>query len=224
MVFYANMPFDADNPACQDGNYPNGLISDGEINGGLSHEHMESVTDPIPNDAWTNGAGALHGFEIGDLVRRRDGHPARHRPQRLAVQPGDQRAPLLVPGGVEQLHPQLRAACDAAQEPADGEGDGHRGQRDRHDVRRQSIDARQAAWPSSAGSSTPLPNAETVEQTTPTITYTFPAPGRVLHRRRRVQRRRTVGRNRRDRGHGQERVPAGVHGLAGQAGPRPARR
>ena len=38
---------------CQDGNYPNGLISDGEINGGLSHEHMESVTDPIPNDAWT---------------------------------------------------------------------------------------------------------------------------------------------------------------------------
>ena len=66
MIFYANMPFDADNPHCQDFNYPNGLISDGEINGGLSHEHMESVTDPIPNDAWTNGAGALHGFEVGD--------------------------------------------------------------------------------------------------------------------------------------------------------------
>jgi hypothetical protein len=28
---------------------------------------MESVTDPIPNDAWTVGAGALHGFEIGDV-------------------------------------------------------------------------------------------------------------------------------------------------------------
>jgi hypothetical protein len=66
MIFYANMPFDADNPLCQDGNYPNGRISDGEINGGLSHEHMESVTDPLPNDAWTNGAGAFHGFEIGD--------------------------------------------------------------------------------------------------------------------------------------------------------------
>ena len=70
MMFYANMPYDADSPFCQDGNYPNGLISDGEINGGLSHEHMESVTDPIPNDAWTIGAGPFHGFEIGDRVRR----------------------------------------------------------------------------------------------------------------------------------------------------------
>jgi hypothetical protein len=67
MIFYANMPYDADSPFCQDGNYPNGLISDGEINGGLSHEHMESVTDPIPNDAWTIGAGSLHGFEIADV-------------------------------------------------------------------------------------------------------------------------------------------------------------
>jgi hypothetical protein len=58
MVFYANMPYDADNRRCQDFNYPNGLISDGEINGGLSHEHMESVTDPIPNDAWTTSATA----------------------------------------------------------------------------------------------------------------------------------------------------------------------
>src|SRR5690242_8184760 len=69
MIFYANMPFDATNTACQDGNDPNGLISDGEINGGLSHEHMESVTDPIPNDAWTVGAGSLHGFEIGDVCQ-----------------------------------------------------------------------------------------------------------------------------------------------------------
>ena len=67
MIFYANMPYDADSPFCQDGNYPNGLISDGEINGGLSHEHMESVTDPIPNDAWTIGAGPFHGFEVGDV-------------------------------------------------------------------------------------------------------------------------------------------------------------
>jgi len=70
MVFYANMPCDADNPHCQDGNYPNGLISDGEINGGLSHEHMESVTDPIPNDAWTNGFGANQGEEVGDQCTR----------------------------------------------------------------------------------------------------------------------------------------------------------
>jgi hypothetical protein len=67
MIFYANMPYDADSPYCQDFNYPNGSISDGEINGGLSHEHMESVTDPIPNDAWTIGAGDFHGYEIGDV-------------------------------------------------------------------------------------------------------------------------------------------------------------
>ena len=139
MILYANMPFDATNPLCQDGNYPNGLISDGEINGGLAHEHNESVTDPLPNDAWTNGAGPDQGEEVGDECERRDGHPARHRPERLAVQPGDQRPPLLVPGDVEQLHPQLRAAGDAPEAPADREGDGHRGQRDQHDVRRQPI-------------------------------------------------------------------------------------
>jgi hypothetical protein len=65
MLFYANDPFDADNPLCQTGNRPNG-ISDGQIDGGLSHEHNESITDPIPNDAWTNGSGADHGFEVGD--------------------------------------------------------------------------------------------------------------------------------------------------------------
>jgi len=75
MVLYANMPFDATNPLCQDGNYPNGLISDGEINGGLAHEHNESVTDPIPNDAWTDGAGADQGEEVGDQCEGSMGTP-----------------------------------------------------------------------------------------------------------------------------------------------------
>jgi hypothetical protein len=74
MLFYANDPYDADNPRCQDGNYPNG-ISDGAINGGLSHEHVESITDPIPNDAWTNGSGAFQGFEVGDQCNRIRGNP-----------------------------------------------------------------------------------------------------------------------------------------------------
>jgi hypothetical protein len=65
MLIYANDPFDATNPLCQDGNNPNG-IADGEINGGLSHEQNESVTDPLPNDAWTNGAGPNQGEENGD--------------------------------------------------------------------------------------------------------------------------------------------------------------
>jgi PKD repeat protein len=37
----------------------------------MSHEHNESITDPIPNDTWTNGAGANHGEELGDQC---DGH------------------------------------------------------------------------------------------------------------------------------------------------------
>jgi PKD repeat protein len=65
MLIYSDNPFDATNPLCQDGNNPNG-ISDGEINGGLSHEHNESITDPLPNDAWTDGAGADQGQEVGD--------------------------------------------------------------------------------------------------------------------------------------------------------------
>ncbi len=59
---------------CQDGNNPNG-IADGEINGGLSHEQNESVTDPLPNDAWTNGAGANQGQEVGDQCVGQMGTP-----------------------------------------------------------------------------------------------------------------------------------------------------
>jgi PKD repeat protein len=66
LLIYANDPFDATNPLCQDGNNPTGSIAGGEINGGLSHEQNESVTDPLPNDAWTNGAGANQGQEVGD--------------------------------------------------------------------------------------------------------------------------------------------------------------
>ena len=74
MLIYANDPFDATNPLCQDGNYPNG-IADGEINGGLSHEQNESVTDPLPNDAWTNGAGVNQGQEVGDQCVGQMGTP-----------------------------------------------------------------------------------------------------------------------------------------------------
>jgi PKD repeat protein len=75
LLIYANDPFDATNPLCQDGNNPTGSIAGGEINGGLSHEQNESVTDPIPNDAWTNGAGANQGEEVGDQCVGQMGTP-----------------------------------------------------------------------------------------------------------------------------------------------------
>jgi PKD repeat protein len=73
-LIYANDPFVPGNPHCDDGNHPNG-IADGELSGGLSHEQNESVTDPIPNDAWTNGAGAEHGEEVGDQCDGQMGTP-----------------------------------------------------------------------------------------------------------------------------------------------------
>jgi hypothetical protein len=65
MLFYANDPYVTGISGCDDGNHPNGP-SDGALEGGLNHELNESISDPIPNDAWTNGAGAHHGEEIGD--------------------------------------------------------------------------------------------------------------------------------------------------------------
>jgi hypothetical protein len=74
MLIYAQDPYVPGNPHCDDGNHPNG-VSDGELVGGLSHEHNESITDPIPNDAWTNGAGASQGEEVGDQCARQMGTP-----------------------------------------------------------------------------------------------------------------------------------------------------
>jgi hypothetical protein len=51
---------------CTDGNFPNG-VSDSALEGGLSHEHNESTTDPEPNSAWADIAH--EGFENGDKCR-----------------------------------------------------------------------------------------------------------------------------------------------------------
>ena len=61
---YSNDPYVTGNFACDDGNHPNGT-GDGALEGGLSHEHVESITDPEPNNAWTDFGGFTPG-EIGD--------------------------------------------------------------------------------------------------------------------------------------------------------------
>jgi hypothetical protein len=63
-IIYSNDPYVTENLGCDDGNHPNGSTSDGALEGGLSHEHNESITDPEPNNAWTD-IGAETG-EIGD--------------------------------------------------------------------------------------------------------------------------------------------------------------
>jgi len=67
VVVYANDPYVTGNFGCDDGNHPNGTTSDGVIEGGLSHEHNESVTDPEPNSGWADLS--REGAEIGDKCR-----------------------------------------------------------------------------------------------------------------------------------------------------------
>ena len=176
MVLYADMPFDATNPSCQDGNYPNGLISDGEINGGLAHEHNESVTDPLPNDAWTNGAGADQGEEVGDQCDSSMGTP-------LGTAPDGSPYNQVINGHFywyQEMWSNYGAGCvqrvtlprtlpTAAETVTAGSGT---------DV---TFDASQSTAPGGVADFSwqfnAVPNAQTVEQTAPTIKYSFPASG-----------------------------------------------
>jgi PKD repeat protein len=66
VILYSNDPF-VDNKLCdKPEDHINGS-SDSALFGGLSHEHLESVTDPEPNNAWTDYLeGEKTGFEVGD--------------------------------------------------------------------------------------------------------------------------------------------------------------
>jgi PKD repeat protein len=67
-LIYANDPF-VNGKNCDPGNHPNGS-SDSVLIGGLSHEHIESLTDPEPNSAWADlVSGEATGYEIGDKCR-----------------------------------------------------------------------------------------------------------------------------------------------------------
>jgi hypothetical protein len=63
VVVYSNDPYVTGIPECDDGNHPNASAADGQIEGGLTHEHNESITDPIPGSAWED---TLTGEEVGD--------------------------------------------------------------------------------------------------------------------------------------------------------------
>jgi hypothetical protein len=72
-LIYANDPFVTGNAGCDDNNHPNESPSDGALEGGLSHEHNESITDPEPNNAWTDFGGETG--EIGDKCENEMGTP-----------------------------------------------------------------------------------------------------------------------------------------------------
>ena len=63
-LIYSNDPYVVGILGCDEGIHPNGP-SDAALEGGLSHEHNESITDPEPNNAWTDFGSTPVG-EIGD--------------------------------------------------------------------------------------------------------------------------------------------------------------
>jgi hypothetical protein len=63
-IIYANDPYVTGNGGCDTGQHPNNKPSDGALQGGLSHEHNESITDPEVN-AWFD----VNGEENGDKCR-----------------------------------------------------------------------------------------------------------------------------------------------------------
>jgi PKD repeat protein len=65
-LIYATDPF-VNGKNCDEANHPSGKSSDSVLIAGLSHEHVESITDPEPNNAWTDWGGATG--EIGDKCR-----------------------------------------------------------------------------------------------------------------------------------------------------------
>ena len=66
-IIFSNDPYVTGNSGCDEGNHPNGKPSDGALQGGLTHEHIESLTDPLPNTAWADWANS--GQEVGDKCR-----------------------------------------------------------------------------------------------------------------------------------------------------------
>jgi hypothetical protein len=59
-IIYSNDPFVTGVAGCDTGQHPNNKPSDGALQGGLSHEHNESLTDPEIN-AWYGPEGAENG-------------------------------------------------------------------------------------------------------------------------------------------------------------------
>jgi hypothetical protein len=66
-IIYSSDPYVTGNSGCDDGEHPNNKPSDGALQGGLSHEHNESITDPEIN-AWFDSRGEENGDKCRTFV------------------------------------------------------------------------------------------------------------------------------------------------------------
>ncbi|MFI4991686.1 MAG: IPT/TIG domain-containing protein [Solirubrobacterales bacterium] len=66
-IVYSNDAYVTEVEGCDDGEHPNESPSDGALEGGLSHEHNESITDPELN-AWYDAEGSENGDKCRTFV------------------------------------------------------------------------------------------------------------------------------------------------------------
>jgi hypothetical protein len=182
VIVYADNPYVTGNDACDDGNHPNGKPSDGAIEGGLAHEHDESITDPEPNSGWLELAGEM---EIADKCR--GGSEANEFGTPLGIAPNGAKYNQVIDGHpywYQQMWSNQGQRCMqrlsfSGEEPqatfTSSQGAGSEVSFDASassapgGVARYDWQFEGGTWPG-----TPI------ETTTPTIAHTFPAPGTYL--------------------------------------------
>ena len=180
-VIYANLPFVAGS-VCDDGNHPNGSSADATI-ASLSHEHLESITDPEPNNGWTDWAtGETTGYEIADKCRVFE--EAKEFGTPLGIAPDGARYNQLINGHeywTQQAWSNQGHGCmqrftlAGAQPQASFTSEALAGTQVALDASASSAPGGVAAyeWQFNDGSGGELP----VESTAPTITHVFPRQG-----------------------------------------------
>ncbi|HTB69617.1 MAG TPA: hypothetical protein VK707_01375 [Solirubrobacteraceae bacterium] len=125
VILYANDPFVNEKNCDKPGDHINGS-SDSALFGGLSHEHLESVTDPEPNSAWTdNMTGETTGYEMADkcdsIEEVEFGKPLGTVEVSGKTLPFNQEidGQVLHPAGVEQPRTQMHSALHVQRGGAD---------------------------------------------------------------------------------------------------------
>jgi hypothetical protein len=182
VIVYANDPYVTGNEGCDDGNHPNGKPSDGVIEGGLAHEHEESITDPEPNSGWLD---LENEDEVADKCR--GGGEANEFGTPLGIAPNGAKYNQVINGRLywyQQMwsnqgqHCVQRLAFSGEEPTATFTSTQAAGEEVSLDASGSSAPGGVARydWQFNGG----LAPTSPTETTTPTVVHTFPAPGTYL--------------------------------------------
>ena len=146
--------------------HPNG-VSDSLLQGGLTHEHNESITDPLPNSSWTDYGNGSTGGENGDKCNQ------------IGVEQLINGRPYWYQSEWSNFTGQCLARLPLVPVPVTAEFTADRTSPTTADFT-ASTDAGPGAkyvWQFNDSPPPGLPQNLTVESDSPTITHEFPAPG-----------------------------------------------